>query len=592
MLKPNSRLLIVDDNTSIHDDFRKILTASTADENLTSAEALLFGEQAHAGAEFELTMASQGEEAVAILRAAVAAGRPFALAFVDIRMPPGIDGVQTARRMWEIDPDLPIVICSAYSDYSWADMATQLGSPERWILLKKPFENIEVLQMAAALSQKRALQLAARARQVDLETLVAERTVKLTVTLARLEESIAAQVRADEERRELERKLEQAQRLESLGVLAGGIAHDFNNILTGIVGRASLARMGASPMEMDDHLREIELCSRRAAELCEQMLAYAGQGRVAIREVEINELVREMDGLVHASVPRDVEFRIDLAPGNPVVKGDPVRLRQVVMNLVINGAEALGPGRRELRLDTSVVALGATDIAAMAFPGNASAGQFVVIEVSDSGSGMTAETLQRIFEPFFTTKFEGRGLGLCAVLGIVRSHSGALHVISSPGSGSTFRVCLPLVSARAVPPAAPVPPTVKPVAAISRARLLVVDDEECVRTITARSLEQKGYLVRVACDGVEAVEIVRRAPDEFDGMVIDLTMPRMGGAAALRAIREMRPNLPAVIVSGYGRKDSLGEFAGCAHTAALEKPFDVNRLFESVTSVMRPADAK
>ncbi len=589
MTASRHRLLIVDDNTSIHDDFRKILAGAPDDRALASAEALLFGAEPAAGPAFDLTMAAQGEEAVALARAAIEAGRPFALAFVDIRMPPGIDGVETARRLWEIDPDLSIVICSAYSDYSWSDMAARLGAPERWILLKKPFENIEVLQMAAALAQKRALQQLARAREADLAALVAERTAKLSRALEQLEQSAAAQARADEERRKLERTLEQSQRLESLGVLAGGIAHDFNNILTGVVGRAALARLGGSPAEIDAHLKEIEQCGRRAAELCEQMLAYAGKGRIAVREVDLNQLVREIDGLVHASVPRDVEFQIDLTPASPGVKGDPTRLRQVVMNLVINGAEALGAGPRRLRLATEMASFTAAEIAAMTFAGEAAPGRFVVIEVTDSGSGMKPEIVPRIFEPFFTTKFDGRGLGLCAVLGIVRAHGGALNVVTAPGRGSTFRVALPAIQPAA--PVAPMAPVARPGGGSppgTRGRLLVVDDEECVRTVAVFALRRNGYVVEAACDGMEAVEFFRRDPEAIDCVVMDMTMPRMGGAEALRQMRITRPDLPAVLVSGYGQKESLAAFANSAHTVALEKPFDIEKLCRTVASVQRP----
>ncbi len=583
ILERNNRLLIVDDNQSIHDDFRKVLGAGATEEAITAAEELLFGATEPATPDFALTAASQGEEAVELTREAVAAGLPFAVAFLDIRMPPGIDGIETARRLWAIDPELQVVICSAYTDYSWTDMMAQLGAPERWVLLKKPFENIEVLQLAASLVEKRSLQQLATARRADLEASVAERTEKLQSTLAQLEQEAAERLRAEEERSALERKFEQAQRLESLGVLAGGLAHDFNNILTGILGRASLAREHVAPQsEIERHLHAIELCSRRAADLCEQMLAYAGRGRVVVREFDVNQLVEEMGGLVGATVPRDAEFRIELDPAAPIVRGDPARLRQVVMNLLINGAEALGPEPRRLHLATHVRRLGAPEIAQLAFGGNAEPGRFVIIQVSDTGSGMSPDTVQRIFEPFFSTKFEGRGLGLCAVHGIVRSHGGALDVASAPGCGSTFRVYLPLADAAPARVAPPAPPPREKAAG----RLLVVDDEECVRVVVASALSRCGYNIVTADDGMQGLEIFRQDPAAIDGVVLDLTMPRMGGLAAIAAMRQLRPRLPAVLISGHNQEQRSDGFADADVTLTLQKPFEVGQLCASVAAML------
>lgn len=584
MLARNNRLLIVDDNHAIHDDFRKVLGARAGDAELAAAESVLFGATPVAAPEFALTLASQGEEAVDLVRAAMEMEQPFAVAFLDIRMPPGIDGIETARRLWQIDPELQVVICSAYSDYSWSDMAAKLGAPERWVLLKKPFENIEVLQLAASLTEKRSLQQVANARRADLERLVAERTERLQRTLAQLERESAERTRAEEERRAFERKFEQAQRLESLGVLAGGVAHDFNNILTGILGRAALARdRVAAGSELAGHLRAIELCARRAAELCEQMLAYAGRTRGDTCDIDVNQLVRETQALVEAAVARDIEFGFDLESAAPVVQGDAARLRQVIMNVLLNAAEALGAGPRRVSLSTRTRGLRDEELAGLTFADGARPDDFAVIQVSDTGGGMDAETMRRIFEPFFTTKFEGRGLGLCAVLGIVRSHGGALEVRSVPGEGTTFRVFLPLASGAKAEPrdreVAAKPPR-------SAARVLVVDDEECVRLVLAESLRRNGCEVTTANDGLEAVELLKRAPAAVDALVMDLTMPRMNGVEALTAIRALRPELPAVLISGHAQQRLLDQIRNSEVTVALQKPFDIEQLCASVAAVL------
>jgi two-component system NtrC family sensor kinase len=454
MIATNNRLLIVDDNVAIHGDFRKILAGAPANERLTEAEKALFGAPAVALPEFALTLATQGEDAVALAGAAKAEGRPFALAFVDVRMPPGIDGIETTRRLWEIDPLMQIVICTAHSDHAWADMVRQLGEADRWVVLKKPFDTIEVMQLAAALVQKRSLQEIAGLRQAELEGLVAERTEKLSAALANLERETAERLRAEARQRELERKQEQTQRLESLGVLAGGIAHDFNNLLAAVLCRASLARLpNTSAAEMDDHLGEIEVAAMRAAQLCGQMLAYSGGSYLEREDVDVNILVRDVSARAEAALPPGASLRLSLTPDLPPVRGDANGLSQVVSNLLTNAAEALDGALRELVVSTRLRALAAADLAAMRFFTGAEPGQFLEVEVTDTGKGIAADMIPLVFEPFFTTKFQGRGLGLPVVVGIVRSHRGAVDVASVTGEGSVFRVFLPLIT----PPAAAPP---------------------------------------------------------------------------------------------------------------------------------------
>ncbi|HVS53783.1 MAG TPA: response regulator [Opitutaceae bacterium] len=582
MSASSRRILIVDDNRAIHDDYQKILVRAAADAALSAVEGALFEDAAQRSPgrreNFELSFALQGEEAIELARAARTGGTPFSLAFVDIRMPPGIDGIETAQRLWAIDPDLQVVICSAYSDYSWTDMAAQFGAADRWVILKKPFDNIEVLQLAHALVEKWALRQQTKAQVGELEERVAARTADLSAALQRLREEVAERERGETERRNIERKLEETQRLEGLGVLAGGVAHDFNNILTGVLVSASLARLDApAGSDLQMHLQLIEENSRRAAGLCEQLLTYAGRTRVSMAPLDLNLLVRESLELLHVSVPKDADFAVELAETPPLIKGDAARLRQVVMNLVLNAAEALREPPRRIRLRSGQAALDAAALAATAHPAEAKPGNFVFIEVSDTGAGIATDALRRIFEPFYTTKFTGRGLGLSAVLGIMRNHRGALDVQSEVGRGTTFRAYFPVAVDAVPPPAGAVPAPIR----VQGGTVLLADDEESVRLAAAATLRRHGFSVVAAADGMEAVALAKQAPAPFAGAVLDVTMPRLDGLGALGELRKLQPRLPVVLVTGFDARGVAEKIAQIDGVRLLQKPFTLDEFIRA-----------
>src|SRR5258708_7374080 len=274
---------------------------------------------------------------------------------------------------------------------------------------------------------------------------------------------VTALKEAEAQKLAIERKLLEAQKLESLGVLAGGIAHDFNNILTSVLANASLARRGtAAGSPVARSLEQIENAARRAADLCQQMLAYAGKGQIITDRVDLSELVRGTTSLLEVTISKNTRLDLRLADGLPPVLADITQLRQIVMNLVINAADALGGNPGLITVATRTSEAGADLLKSSLGHPDLPAGPYVELEVTDSGSGMSPETMARIFEPFFTTKFSGRGLGLSAVLGIVQSHCGALFVDSQPGVGSTFRLLLPATKGQAVASAPPFPGTVTP----------------------------------------------------------------------------------------------------------------------------------
>ena len=381
---------------------------------------------------------------------------------------------------------------------------------------------------------------------------------------------------AEQDQIAMERKLLAAQKLESLGVLAGGIAHDFNNILTSVLANASLARHDASAGRgVDRSLQQIELAARRAADLCQQMLAYAGKGKLASDRLDLSELVRDTTTLLEITISKNTKLDLRLAAGLPPVLADPTQLRQIVMNLVINAADAITarPGlitvttfTREAGTALLHGALGSPDLPP---------GPYVGLEVTDNGAGMTPETIARIFEPFFTTKFSGRGLGLSAVLGIVQSHRGALFVESVPGQGSTFRLLLPATSGQTVSSAPPFPDAA-PVALHGTA--LVVDDEEAVRSIAATVLEMHGATSLTAASGDEALELLRIHGEKIALVLLDLTMPGITGEETLRRMRMLGARQPVILMSGYSETETMQRSANLGVAGFIQKPFEVTTL--------------
>jgi signal transduction histidine kinase/CheY-like chemotaxis protein len=397
-------------------------------------------------------------------------------------------------------------------------------------------------------------------------------TVSCMRVVSTLLGGVLARARAEVHQKAVERRMQETQRLESLGVLAGGIAHDFNNLLTAILGNASLLRAEFGHAEgMASPIEQIEAASRRAAELCRQMLAFAGRGRFSLQLTDINVLVRDMQALLQVTLPRRSTLTFALAPSIPSVLADESQLRQLVMNLVINAAEALGDEGGTITVQTATTHKTAAELAQTVFGPQLSEGEYVSLSVTDTGSGMTPDTVARIFDPFYSTKFTGRGLGLASVVGIVRAHKGALRVDSRPGAGSTFELILPAQHGNPVPP----PEALSPASHASlgswqtTGTALVVDDEPGVREVVRSVLERLGMTVVVAEDGERGIAAFRRLGTEVRVVLVDFTMPGLDGLEALDAMRQMRADVPAVLMSGY----SPADLVNASTHVFLQKPF-------------------
>ena len=397
--------------------------------------------------------------------------------------------------------------------------------------------------------------------------------------------------REAEARLELERRLLHAQKLESLGVLAGGIAHDFNNLLMAILGNLELGLRELAPVSpVRSRLEAAGQAARRAADLTRQMLAYSGRGKFQVGRVDLNELVEENVHLLRTSIPRTATLNLHLDRGLPAVEADAGQIQQVTMNLITNAAEAIGGAVGVITLTTGVRDCDASYLGRSCLDEIPPAGRYAYVEVTDSGCGMDEETRKRMFDPFFTTKFTGRGLGLPAVFGIVRGHHGAILLDSAVGRGTTIRVLFP--AAEAMPetavPADAEPPdragTVAPGA--GRGTILIVDDEEMVLQPCAAMVESMGFTVLTAADGEQAVELVRRHGGGIRAIILDLTMPRLDGAAALDRIRRIEPGAKVILSSGYDEAEATGRVAKEGLAGFIRKPFGMDRLRSTLDRVL------
>ena len=385
------------------------------------------------------------------------------------------------------------------------------------------------------------------------------------------------------ERLRLESQMQRTQKLESLGVLSGGIAHDFNNLLTGILGNADIAfRSLPEGSRERDLLDQVKSAAEAAADLTGQLLAYSGRGSYRMEPVDLSGLVAEMGRLLGSSISKKVRLDYDLERELPLVEVDPTQIRQVVMNLITNASEAIGDAPGDVRLQTGSMYVGREKLVQSYTHDDLPPGEYVFVEVADTGCGMSEETLQNIFDPFFTTKFTGRGLGLAALLGIVRRHRGTIFVSSQLGAGTTFRVLLPASDAERT---AERGRNDEADSWRASGRVLVIDDEPGIRRVARLLLEEAGFEVELAADGDEGVEMIQGEAGLPDLILLDLTMPRKGGIEVLTEVRRQSAEVPVVLMSGFTEGEVAAALESDPRTHFLHKPFTA----ESLEEVLRTA---
>lgn len=386
------------------------------------------------------------------------------------------------------------------------------------------------------------------------------------------------------EKKQFERQMQHAQKLETLGVLAGGIAHDFNNLLMVILGNAELAALQLpAASQARESVGQIETAATRAADLCKQMLAYSGKGKFVVKPLDLSGLVKQMAELLEIAVAKKGTLLYELADDLPAVEADSAQLQQVVMNLITNAADALEFGKGQVVVKTRAMVADAELLARCYRDGQAPDGLYVCLEVSDNGRGMDEQTQARIFDPFFTTKFTGRGLGMAAVLGIIRGHRGAIRLTSAPGRGTTIQALFPpsIQAPHAFTKEAPALDSWR-----GTGTVLVVDDEEMVLQVAKAILESVGFTVKTAENGIEAIDVFRQAQGGIDLVLMDMTMPQMTGEETFTRLRELDPAVRVVMASGYSAHDATTHAISKHLAGFIQKPYRAAELVAKLRGLL------
>lgn len=420
-------------------------------------------------------------------------------------------------------------------------------------------------------------------KQISVAYIVSSFMVKDRPHLLVIGRDITAEKQLIDKNRKMEIQMQHVQKLESMGVLAGGIAHDFNNILMAILGNAELALMRLAPeTPVRNNLRQIEKAAQRAADLAQQMLAYSGKGSFVIELIDINDLIMEMNHILEISVSKKAFMSLNLARNLPLFEGDGTQISQIIMNLIINASEAIGEASGEISVTTGSVYCEQSYLSRIWPYDKLEEGYYIFFEIADNGCGMDQDTLTKIFDPFFSTKFTGRGLGLAAVLGIVRGHHGAIAISSVPGKGTQFKVLLPAIentSGQPLPEAAPASPSV------GSGTILLVDDEESILTLGREVLEELGYSVLAAENGIVALELFKEHKEEIECVILDMTMPILDGEQTLRELRLIDQGVRVILSSGFNEQDIIRKFVGTRPAGFIKKPYkllDLSRILRKV----------
>ena len=575
LTKANRRILVIDDNRAIHSDFKKILCPVTNDQPaLEAVESELFGQTAANTGPigFHVDSAFQGQEGLALMQQSIAAGKPYSVIFMDMRMPPGWDGIETTAQIWRVAPDTQIVICTAYSDYSWDEMIARLGISDRLVILKKPFDNVEVVQLAHALTEKWQLRHEAALKMEQMEAMVAARTRELQAANEQLKVEMA-------ERERTEEALRQSQKMEALGKLAGGIAHDFNNLLTVIRGYVDcLVSEDGHSADTQVALQEIGQAADRAAKLTSQILMFSRKKRMQPQNLDLNDVINRVGKMLQRLIGENITMQLQCTNVPLSVHADPIMMEQVIMNLAMNARDAMPQG------GTLTIQANEVEIDERHPRRNlpVRAGRFARVNVIDTGSGITPNALPHLFDPFFTTKEPGKGtgLGLSTVYGILQQHHGWVEVENLPGQGARFTFFLPVT--RAKPDISEAPP-VKAEIPGGTESILLVEDDPVVHRLSFNFLQRKGYRVFAASNGEEALSIWNEHAGQINLLLTDMVMPgKVSGRNLAETLQKQNGSLKIIYTTGYSVDALNMEFPLEEGVNFLAKPYTPEKLAQIV----------
>ncbi len=574
------RILVVDDNERIHEDFRKILRPPRArpdSESLLALEGALFDQEivpadpVSSSVHFELDFASQGHEGLELVERGLAEGHPFSLAFVDVRMPPGWDGIETTERLWQVDRALQVVLCTAYSDYSWSEIFARLGYTDRLLILKKPFDGAEVRQFALALTAKRTLLREHESLLKDLEAKVDSRTRDL--------EASNEQLRVEmQERLKVERRVRHLQKVQALGHLVASVGHEINNPLCFVTGNLELVATDLAELEAagpknprwDDVREYIEAAAegaRRIASIVAAMRGFVGPREAADERAEVAPVLETVTVLVQNEIRHRARLRVHCDPV-PALRIERRALEQVLVNLLLNAAHAITPGHAEDNEIRIRVARSADDR--------------ISVEVTDTGEGMEPEVVEHAFDPFYTTKPAGQGTGLGLSLSheLVTAAGGELSLRSQPGAGTTATVRLRVApTARSISAGHPAAEAIEPESS-ARGRLLLVDDDPLILRFLERSLGR--YETSVARNGQEALELCHR--ENFDLVLCDIMMPDLTGMEVYERVQRSDLGLADrfLFITGGAIGQEMERFLRTHKSRCIRKPFAPRQIREAV----------